>query len=111
MNKDQQKSLVLSAVKIISGILIAKGFTNAASIIDTPDVIGFVLAMVALISSHFHHADAALEDVLSDHGSAETTPAAPAQPNHATNEKANSLNPGDRPAAATAPGADKPDHA
>jgi hypothetical protein len=55
MNNDQINSLVRSLLKILGSLLIAHGYSTYANIINTPDVIGFIIALAAFISSHFAH--------------------------------------------------------
>ena len=55
MNKDQINSFVRSAAKIVGSILVARGMTNAAAIVNTEDCIGLVIAVVGLVMSHFNH--------------------------------------------------------
>jgi len=57
MNNDQIKSLVLSAVKVAGGILIAHGATKYAAIINSEDFAGVAIAIIGLVASHFQHAD------------------------------------------------------
>ncbi len=56
MNTDQIASIVRTVLKIVSGILLAHGLGDTASIINTPDVVGLVVLLVSAIWSHFSHA-------------------------------------------------------
>jgi hypothetical protein len=56
MNNDQLGSLIRSALKIAGGILVAHGLTAEATLINTPDVAGLLMAVIGLLASHFNHA-------------------------------------------------------
>lgn len=60
MNQDQIDSIVRSVCKVAGGILIAHGATQAAAIINAPDVIeaigGLVMVIIGICASHATHA-------------------------------------------------------
>lgn len=59
MNQDQVNSLVRSGLKVVGGILIAHGATNAAAVLSTGPVIeaicGVVTAIIGIVWSHWNH--------------------------------------------------------
>ena len=55
MNSDQIASIVRTVLKIGSGLLIAHGMSDTASIINLPDVAGLLTLLVSLAWSHFAH--------------------------------------------------------
>lgn len=58
MNPDQIASLIRTVLKIVSGLLLAHGLTDTATLINTPDVIGALTLIVSLAWSHFSHSAA-----------------------------------------------------
>jgi len=52
MNQDQINSLVRTVIKIVGSALVTHGMTQAASILNTEDVIGAVVIIVGVIWSH-----------------------------------------------------------
>ena len=56
MNTDQISSIVRTVLKIVSGLLLAHGLGDTATLINTPDVVGLIILIVSLLWSHFHHA-------------------------------------------------------
>ena len=57
MNLDQFNSLIRSLLKVAGAALAAHGLTAAASIVNSQDVIGFVLVLAGMAWSHFTHSD------------------------------------------------------
>jgi hypothetical protein len=56
MNTDQLQSIVRTMLKIVSGLLVAHGLGDTASIINAPDVTGTILLVASLLWSHWSHA-------------------------------------------------------
>jgi hypothetical protein len=56
MNQAQINSLIRSVLKIAGTALAAHGLTTAASLVNSEDVFGLVVLLVAVWQSHQHHA-------------------------------------------------------
>jgi hypothetical protein len=55
MNQDQINSLIRSLLKIAGSVLVARGLTVYANIVNTEDVAGLLVGVVGLWQSHEHH--------------------------------------------------------
>lgn len=58
MNNSQLQSIIRTALKIVSGLLLAHGLNQTASVLNTPDVIGALTLILSLLWSHWAHASA-----------------------------------------------------
>ena len=60
MNKDQLIALLTGLAKVIGGILAARGLTNAATVINTPDMIqsvaGIIITLLSFYAGHKYNA-------------------------------------------------------
>jgi hypothetical protein len=57
MNQDQINSLIRSLLKIAGSVLVARGLTVYANIVNTEDVAGLLVGVVGLWQSHEHHGE------------------------------------------------------
>ena len=57
MNKDQLNSLIRTLLKVIGSALTTHGLSNAASLVNSEDMIGLILLVAGLIWSHYHHGE------------------------------------------------------
>ena len=55
MNSEQINSLIRTGLKFLAGLLAAHGLTNAAGIINAPDITALIMLAVTTILSHFSH--------------------------------------------------------
>lgn len=55
MNSDQLNSLIRTALKILGGILLSHGLTDAAGVVNSADGFGLVSLIVGLVLSHRTH--------------------------------------------------------
>jgi hypothetical protein len=55
MNSDQLQSLIRTVLKVGSGLLLAHGLTDTATVFNSPDVIAAITLIVTVIWSHYAH--------------------------------------------------------
>src|SRR5882724_9717164 len=56
MNKDQFLALIRNVLNVLSGILVTHGATKAASLMNSEDGTGVIIALAMFAWSHFSHA-------------------------------------------------------
>ena len=57
MNQDQINSLIRSALKVVGGVLAARGLMASSNLVNTEDMAGLLIGLIGLWESHqFHRA-------------------------------------------------------